>query len=134
MTIVHDDARSMSEAIERRYLRNRDNGGEGGRGQWSRRVAGQTVEESRSHGRHFNPVLCVYERQIGKLFPVHRRRERTFVPCDQAQDAPQHLILDRQTGQCLGRVRGSSIWCLAQAAGLTKCQGFGLEDVHVIPA
>ena len=132
--LMFDDARSMSEAAERRYLRNRDNGGEGGRGQWSRRVAGQTVEANLSHGRHFNPVLCVYERKIGNLFPVHRRRERTYVPMDQAQDAPEHLILDRQSGQCLGRVRGTALWCLAQAGLLAQCQGFGLQDVHVIPA
>ncbi len=132
--LMFDDARSMGEALERRYLRNRDNGGEGGRGQWSRRVAGQTVEESRSHGPKFNPVLCVYERKVGRLYPVQRRREDIYVPQDQAEDAREHLILDRQTGQCLGRVHGTALWCLAQAAGLARCQGFGLEDVHVISA
>lgn len=66
--------------------------------------------------------------------PMPRRerpKTRTFVPADQAADAPLHAITCRATGHHLAYVRGTAIWCLKQASALAEAQGANLQDVLV---
>jgi hypothetical protein len=66
--------------------------------------------------------------------PMPRRerpRTKSFVPADQAADAPLHAITCRATGHHLAYVRGTSLWCLKQASALAEAQGANLKDVLV---
>lgn len=61
-----------------------------------------------------------------------RNARRLYTPQDQRGVETVFVIMDRQEGQVLARVKGTALHCEVEAEKLARSQGFELADLKVI--
>ncbi|TPJ51742.1 MULTISPECIES: hypothetical protein [unclassified Mesorhizobium] len=64
--------------------------------------------------------------------PVRRNARRLYSPQDQRGVETVFVIMDRQEGQVLARVKGGALHAEVEAEKLARSQGFELSDLKVI--
>ncbi|RUU78237.1 hypothetical protein [Mesorhizobium sp. M7A.F.Ca.MR.362.00.0.0] len=64
--------------------------------------------------------------------PIPRNARRLYSPQDQRGVETRFVIMDRQEGQVLARVKGSALHCEKEAEKLARSQGCELADLKVI--
>jgi hypothetical protein len=64
--------------------------------------------------------------------PIKRNARRLYTPQDQRGVETVFVIMDRQEGQVLARVKGGALHCEVEAEKLARSQGFELSDLKVV--
>ncbi|TPL42599.1 MULTISPECIES: hypothetical protein [unclassified Mesorhizobium] len=64
--------------------------------------------------------------------PITRNARRLYTPQDQRGVETVFVIMDRQEGHALARVKGGALHCEVEAEKLARSQGFELSDLKVV--